>query len=86
MPLVGGGLGLLLDLLALLDERLEHLDAFLLGLRESAEPGEPDLVRGFADSHRHLVFRRLFGEFFEFLWHDHPRFDLGGQSAFLRAR
>ena len=43
-PLVGGGLRPLLKFLAFGDESLEHLDAFLLRLGESAETREPDLV------------------------------------------
>src|SRR5213076_3151428 len=45
----GDGLGLALQRDTFLDERVEHLAAFFLSLREGAQPGEPDLLRRILD-------------------------------------
>jgi hypothetical protein len=47
--LLGDGLGAALDGHAFLDQRLEHLAAFLLRLGEGAQAGQPDLLRRFLD-------------------------------------
>jgi hypothetical protein len=81
-PLVGP----LLEFLALSDESLEHLSAFLLGFGERSKACEPDLGRGFSDLpdlHSQLVFGGLSGQFFDFLWHDHPRFISAANPPFF---
>jgi hypothetical protein len=57
---------LFLDLLAGFDQVIESLHAFTLGLGESAQAGQPDLVGGFEDDVGVLL---LFGGFLQRLGH-----------------
>src|SRR5690606_12012225 len=69
--LFGHGPRATLDAGAFLDQGFEDLAAFLLGLGERAEPGQPDLLGGITDCRRELAAVRLrFGHRLEFLDHD----------------
>ena len=64
--LAGAGM----DRFAFLDQRVEDLVAFALGLGKSAEAGQSDLMCGFLDGGGKLVVADGASESFQFLGHD----------------